>query len=242
MILFISDLHLDPERPAITQAFYHFLDTTAQGAEALYILGDFFEVWLGDDDDTPLYQDIISRLRHYRDQGHSLYFMHGNRDFLVGQDFAKRTGATLLADPTVIDYSDQRYLLMHGDSLCTKDLEYMQFRSIARSPQWQQQLLEKTLAERRQYAAEVRKKSKTMNSLKADDIMDVTAAEVVNVMAEHDCFTLIHGHTHRPTEHTLSVKGEPSTRWVLGDWGKYGWYLSISPTTTQLTSFDIPSP
>jgi len=239
VILFISDLHLAPERPAITQAFYDFLDSTAQGAEALYILGDFFEVWLGDDDDTPLYQDVITRLRDYYEQGHTLYFMHGNRDFLVGKVFAQQTGAILLSDPTVIEYKHHRYLLMHGDSLCTKDREYMQFRALTRSPEWQQQLLEKTLVERQHYAAEVRKKSQKMNSLKADDIMDVTPEEVVNVMAEHNTPTLIHGHTHRPAEHVLSVNGRASTRWVLGDWGSQGWYLSLSTTATTLKSFNI---
>lgn len=238
-LLFISDLHLDPQRPAITQAFYHFLDTTAQNAEALYILGDLFEVWLGDDDDTPVYQDVIQRIRAYKNQGSDVYFMRGNRDFLIGNEFSRRSGATLLNDPTVIDYHHHHLLLMHGDSLCTKDSDYMQFREMTRAPQWQEKLLSTPLSERRNYANEVRKKSSTMNSLKAEDIMDVTHEDVVRTMAEHKVSTLIHGHTHRPNKHHLLIDNTEAQRFVLGDWGKQAWYIQADKATISLNSLDI---
>jgi UDP-2,3-diacylglucosamine hydrolase len=238
MILLISDLHLDPKRPAITQAFFEFLNTTAQAAdvEALYILGDFFEVWLGDDDDTPIYQETIRQLKQFTDNGTPVYFMHGNRDFLVGRDFALQTGAILLPDPSVIHHQGHDYLLMHGDSLCTKDHEYMAFRRTTRSAQWQNALLSRSLEERKAYAKEVREKSQSMNSLKAEDIMDVTAEEVTRIMSEHKVDTLIHGHTHRPNIHSLNTGAQ---RIVLGDWGSLGWYITLSREKPILQSFPI---
>ena len=243
MILLISDLHLDPQRPAITQAFYHFLNTTAQGADALYILGDFFEVWLGDDDDTPLYAEVISKLHRYSGQGHNVYFMHGNRDFLVGEDCAKRCGMRLLNDPTIIYQQQSSFLLMHGDSLCTKDNEFMQFRQMTRSKEWQTHFLAKPLEDRKAYAAEVRQQSKSMNSLKADDIMDVTEDEVVYVMTEAKVNTLIHGHTHRPNRHRVNTANndseEQKERIVLGDWGNAAWYIRIQQGQAELLSLAI---
>lgn len=240
MILFISDLHLDPERPAITQAFFEFLDTTAQHAQALYILGDFFEAWLGDDDDTPIYHEVTRRLKHYADQGHGLYFMHGNRDFLVGDLFAQASGATLLPDPSVINYEQQQYLLMHGDSLCTKDDDYMQFRATVRAPQWQQAILAKPLAERRAYAQAVRAQSRSMTSLKAADILDVTPEEVVNIMSHYNIDKLIHGHTHRPKVHSVALNNNVvGTRYVLGDWEDYGWYIALTKESIELKKFAI---
>lgn len=239
MILLISDLHLDPERPAITQAFFQFLDTTAQGAEALYILGDLFEAWLGDDDDTPVYIETTQRLRRYADQGHKLYFMHGNRDFLVGTTFAEASGATLLEDPTVIQYHNCDYLLMHGDSLCTKDHDYMQFRTMVRSPQWQQDILSQPLEQRRAYAHTVRQQSQSMTSLKAEDILDVTPEEVIKAMSDYQVNHFIHGHTHRPNVHPLLINNKAAKRFVLGDWGDYGWYISINKETVDLEKFAI---
>ncbi len=241
-LLFISDLHLDPKRPAITQAFYHFLETKAQQVQALYILGDFFEAWLGDDDDTPLYQEVIEKLHTYSTQdGHQLYFMHGNRDFLAGEDFAQRCQATLLNDPYVLSYNHSNYLLMHGDSLCTKDVDYLAFRKMARSTQWQQQFLGQPIEQRRQIVAEIQDKSQTMKSLKAADIMDVTEEEVIRIMEEHNVHNLIHGHTHRPNKHTLTIKHNTvdAERWVLGDWGEKGWYIEIDDSGPSLISFDI---
>ncbi|MBB5210625.1 UDP-2,3-diacylglucosamine diphosphatase [Microbulbifer hydrolyticus] len=226
----ISDLHLDESRPQITRAFYDFLEGPAAGAEALYILGDFFEVWIGDDDDAPLVAEVAQQLRKYSASGPQLYLMHGNRDFLLGEDFARRCGATLLPDPSLVELAGQPVLLMHGDSLCTLDQEYMAFRQQARNPQWQQALLAKPLNERRQIAAQIRAASKSMNSRKAEDIMDVTPDEVVRVMRDHKVRTLIHGHTHRPARHTLTIDGEPAERIVLGDWGDLGWCIRAENT------------
>lgn len=239
MILFISDLHLDPKRPAITQAFFHFLNTTAQEASSLYLLGDIFEAWLGDDDDTPAYREIIQRIHDYVQQDHAVYFMHGNRDFLVGERFAQETGATLLADPTVIDCYGENYLLMHGDSLCTKDTDYMAFRQMVRSPQWQQSILATTLDERRAYASKARQQSSSMTSMKAEDILDVTPEEVVNAMAQYKVQHFIHGHTHRPKIHDLTVQQQAAKRYVLGDWGEHAWYIRINEQGITLHSYAI---
>ncbi len=239
MILFISDLHLDPKRPAITQAFFDFLDTTAQTASHLYLLGDIFEAWLGDDDDTPAYREIITHIRAYVEQGHCVYFMHGNRDFLVGEQFAQDSGATLLSDPSVITYNHTNYLLMHGDSLCTKDSDYMAFRQMVRSPQWQQSILASTLDERREYARKARQQSSSMTSIKAEDILDVTPEEVINIMTEHHVQHFIHGHTHRPDIHDITIQEQPAKRYVLGDWGEYAWYIRLDKTGIALHSYKI---
>ena len=234
----ISDLHLDESRPEITRAFFEFLHGPAADADALYILGDFFEVWVGDDDDAPLVQEVARQLKAYSDAGPRLYLMHGNRDFLLGEDYARRCGAEILPDPTVVTLAGNPVLLMHGDSLCTRDQEYMAFRRQARNPQWQQALLAKPLDERRQIAAQIRAASKSMNSRKAEDIMDVTPEEVTKALRDHNSRTLIHGHTHRPARHTLEVDGEPAERIVLGDWGELGWCIKASddskaPTETK---------
>jgi UDP-2,3-diacylglucosamine hydrolase len=239
-LLFISDLHLHPSRPEVTQAFYRFLATHQTNTiEALYILGDFFEAWLGDDDDTPMYREVIQHLHDYSQQGIPVYFMHGNRDFLIGEQFAQSANVTLLVDPTVITYNDECYLLMHGDSLCTRDSDYMAFRQMTRTTEWQKKILSLSLDERRAYANSLRKTSQSMTSLKADDILDVTPADVVKVMSEHNVSTLIHGHTHRPKTHTLAINGSPAKRIVLGDWEAYGWYLIINEKAPSLERFSI---
>ncbi|MEO0443081.1 MAG: UDP-2,3-diacylglucosamine diphosphatase [Pseudomonadota bacterium] len=239
MIFFISDLHLAPERPDITQAFFTFLETTAKGADALYILGDFFDAWVGDDDDTPEFADITHKLKHYQSLGSSVFFMHGNRDFLVGQGFAAKTGARVLKDPCCIDLFGTKTLLMHGDSLCTQDAEYMAFRQMVRNPQWQATILSKPLAERKAIAAQMKATSRSMNSLKAEDIMDVTPEEVIQTMEQHQAPLLIHGHTHRPAKHQLLINGSRAQRLVLGDWGALGWYLLVAQDQLALCSFKI---
>ena len=236
---FISDLHLDETRPAVTRAFFHYLEQWAGNCDALYILGDFFEVWVGDDDDAPLAQDIINALQRFSQSGSKLFFMHGNRDFLVGQDFCQRTGATLLPDPTVIDLYGQKTLLMHGDSLCTQDTEYMAFRQQARSEAWQQPLLAQPLAARRALAQQLRDQSQSMNALKAEDIMDVTPGEVITAMEQHHCQRLIHGHTHRPNRHPLTVNGQAGERIVLGDWCEQAWILEASASQIKLQQFNL---
>jgi UDP-2,3-diacylglucosamine hydrolase len=244
-VFFISDLHLHPSRPEITQAFYDFLSSTANKAEALYILGDFFEAWLGDDDDTPMYREVIQHLRDYSEGNNSnnrpipVYIMHGNRDFLLGETFARQANVTLLNDPHVIEYHGHSYLLMHGDSLCTIDADYMAFRAMTRTPEWQQQILSLSLEERREYAKNLRQKSQDMTSLKADDILDVTPEEVIKKMTEHNVSTFIHGHTHRPNTHDLTINNTPTQRIVLGDWEQNGWYIEITETQLSLNHFAI---
>ncbi|WP_444905140.1 UDP-2,3-diacylglucosamine diphosphatase [Microbulbifer sp. CnH-101-E] len=238
-IYFISDLHLDENRPEITQAFFDFLRGPAAGAEALYILGDFFEAWIGDDDDAPLIEEVMRELSHYSGTGVELYLMHGNRDFLLGTDFAQRTGAVLLQDPTTLTLASRKVLLMHGDSLCTRDEEYMTFRRQARDPNWQQGLLAKPLGERRAIAAQIRAASKAMNSRKAEDIMDVTPEEVERVMREYNVNTLIHGHTHRPGRHPFSLDDAAAERIVLGDWDRNAWCLKASGETLELMHWPI---
>ena len=223
--LFISDLHLDADLPRLTDAFLAFMRQRAAQAEALFILGDFFEVWIGDDDESAFNLDIADELRKFSDRGGRLFLMVGNRDFLLGEHYASRCGAELLPDPTVIDLYGTPTLLMHGDSLCTRDAEYMAFRAQSRSPQWQAQMLSQTLAARRAFARQAREKSQQHNRMQASDIMDVTPDEVVRVMQVHGVRRLIHGHTHRPARHPLLLDGEAAERIVLGDWGDYVWWL-----------------
>ena len=228
--LFISDLHLDPSRPAITRAFLDFLKGEACNADALYILGDFFEAWVGDDDDSPLIATISQALKILNDSGTVCYLMHGNRDFLIGEQFCQRSGCTLLQDPCTIDLYGKPVLLMHGDSLCTGDEGYMAFRAQARSPQWQQQILAMPIDDRRALAKQLRESSMDANSNKAEDIMDVTSSEVVKEMELAGVDLLIHGHTHRPAIHQhrsddLNHGSENLKRVVLGDWHNTGWLL-----------------
>ncbi|HAK53376.1 MAG TPA: UDP-2,3-diacylglucosamine diphosphatase [Gammaproteobacteria bacterium] len=232
--IFISDLHLDETRPDITQAFLHFLENTAVNAERLYILGDFFEVWLGDDDNSPFNQSIISALASLP---MPRFIMHGNRDFLIGQRFCEQTGFELLTDPTRLTFFDRPVLLMHGDSLCTRDEEYMKVRAMARYPDFKAELLSKSLEERAAIAASARTQSKDHTRETAMDIMDVTPSEVVKVMREQEVPLLIHGHTHRPQVHEVpEARGQ---RVVLGDWNTKGWYLEMDKSGFSLQSFPI---
>lgn len=237
--LFISDLHLGHHSANIVKGFFRFLENQAASADQLYILGDFFDAWIGDDDDDDLIAQIKDRLRSYA-RDHQVFFIHGNRDFLVGEQFARDTGITLLPESHLIDLNGQTTLLTHGDTLCTHDVEYLQFRAMVRNPAWQQQVLSLPLPQRRQMAADLRQKSASMNAMKAEDIMDVTPEEVVRVMADAEVQVLIHGHTHRPAHHALAVNGTAAERWVLGDWGDTGWYLDITTgKTPQLIQFSL---
>jgi UDP-2,3-diacylglucosamine hydrolase len=226
-LLLIADLHLEEARPDLTAGFLTFLDHEAPNAQALYILGDLFNVWIGDDDDRPLRATVTAALKRHADQGLAVYLMHGNRDFLLGPAFARESGATLLAEPHLLQHQGQRYLLLHGDVLCTRDIDYMNFRAMVRNPLWQQQFLARPLSERRAFAEQARARSKTMNSNKAADIMDVTPDEVERVLREHNMTTMIHGHTHRPHDHHWQHNGQSLRRLVLGDWGQQLWYVSI---------------
>jgi UDP-2,3-diacylglucosamine hydrolase len=231
---FISDLHLNETRPQITQAFFAFLRDQTRATEALYILGDFFDAWIGDDDDTPLSRDVIRELQNVSKKGIHIFLMHGNRDFLLGEKFAAAVGAQLLAEGTVIHLYNHPTLLLHGDSLCTADKNYMAFRQQVRSKEWQTQVLSQPLAARRALALQMREKSQSMNSLKAEDIMDVTQEEVVKVMREAGVTRLIHGHTHRPARHPLTIDGEAAERIVLGDWHDNGWAITATQKSFEL--------
>lgn len=237
--LFISDLHLHESRPQITRAFFHFLKTQALNAEALYILGDFFDAWIGDDDDAPLSRQVAAELLALRDKGVAIYFMHGNRDFLLGDIYAQKAGMKLIAEGMVVDLYGKPTLLVHGDALCTGDKDYQAFRTMVRSPQWQQQVLAQPLSARRALAAQLRDKSQSMNSLKAADIMDVTPTEVVHQMEQVKVQLMIHGHTHRPARHPLIANGKPAERIVLGDWHEQGWCIKASAETIELISWAI---
>ena len=239
--LFISDLHLDEKRPDIFRAFLHFLENTAKDAEALYVLGDLFEAWVGDDDDANIARESVAAFRRLADSGTALYFLHGNRDFLLGDRFADETGGTLLNDPCKIDLYGTPTLLMHGDSLCTADTEYQKLRLQLRSADWQQQLLSQPLAARRQLAEQLRMASSEATCNKAEDIMDVTPGEVAKALAENNCTRLIHGHTHRPARHALTVHGKPAERIVLGDWDQHLWFLQAEVNTLELHKERIPA-
>lgn len=237
--LFISDLHLDPERPATTRAFVDLLQGKARHCDALYILGDFFEAWVGDDDDAPLSREVIAALRALTDSGVPVFFMHGNRDFLVGEQFARDSGCSLLADPSVVSLYGKPVLLMHGDLLCTDDTDYQAFRAQCRSAAWQQQVLALPLQQRRELAAKLRQDSREASSNKAEDIMDVNAGAVMAALAEHGVDLLIHGHTHRPQIHTLTTPDGDKTRVVLGDWDSHSWVLDYRPNH-QFRLIDTP--
>lgn len=235
MLLFISDLHLDASRPETCAAFYRFLQERAVKAEALYILGDLFELWVGDDDDSALVKEVGDQLRQLSQTGTRVFFMHGNRDFLLGENFAKAAGFELLPDPYVLEVDGQRLLLMHGDTLCTDDEQYQAFRQQVRQPQWVEAILARPLEERRALGRQLREQSKSMSSRKSEDIMDVAQAEVESAVAQHRADKLIHGHTHRPARHPLA-SGE---RIVLGDWDELAWALSYREHQWALESWPV---
>jgi len=216
--LLISDLHLDPRRPRILDLFADLLAGEARRADALYILGDLFDSWIGDDDDAALAAQVAQTTRALRDSGVPIWFMHGNRDFLLGADYAARAGMSLLADPSVVELGGERVLLMHGDTLCTDDTEYLKFRALVRDPRWQAQFLAKPLAERRAFAAQARGESRRHTSAAKPEIMDVNQEAVAAAMRTHGVHKLIHGHTHRPATHHFDLDGRTAERVVLGDW------------------------
>ena len=236
--LFISDLHLTEERPEANERFIDLLEGKARGADALYILGDFFESWIGDDDlEAPFNAVIAGLLGDLARRGVPVHLMHGNRDFLVGERFCAATGTKLLADPSVHEIGGVRTLLMHGDTLCTDDLDYQNWRRIARSETWQREFLAKPLAERRRAIIDMREKSKEVVQAKPADIMDVNDAAVASALRAHAVTRLVHGHTHRPGRHALTIDGRPAERWVLPDWYGRGGYLEIGRGAPRLVRF-----
>jgi len=225
--LIISDLHLCASRPHITTAFLDFLNNTASQSSALYILGDLFEYWAGDDDIQDIHlQPIISAFRRLADAGVKLYFMHGNRDFLISTEFCEAAGVTLLQDPSLIDLHGKTALLSHGDDLCTDDVEYQKFRLQVRDAKWQQEFLKLPLHARKDQIEAIRTRSEHEKSHKSMQIMDVSQAAINCLLKNYDYpELLIHGHTHRPNQHQIQLDGHNITRWVLGDWYEQGSYM-----------------
>ena len=241
--LFVSDLHLDPERPAITELFGRFLDGEARDADALYILGDLFEAWVGDDDPSEAGTFVAARLKALADAGVPTYFIRGNRDFLLGDAYAKRAGMTILPDPAVILLQGEPTLILHGDLLCSDDTAYQQFRTQTRDPRWQAQFLAQPLAARLAFAAQARAASKArygelQASGQSETITDVSPATVREWFARYGIRRMIHGHTHRPAIHD---EGGGATRIVLGDWYEQGSVLRASEDGFDLTALSLPS-
>jgi UDP-2,3-diacylglucosamine hydrolase len=216
--LFVSDVHLSSARPNMVDAFTGFLDGTARSADALYILGDLFDVWLGDDDDRSPHGPVVEALARLSASGIPVSVMPGNHDFLLGGEFSERSGCPLLEDHALIDVYGTSVLCMHGDTLCTRDVDYQEFRKYARDPGNQREFLSLPLPMRVQRAAAILRDADEKVALKPADIMDVTPEAVAQVMEEHGVRFLVHGHTHRPGVHALAVDGMEATRIVLGDW------------------------
>jgi len=236
--LFISDLHLDPARPEGIQLFDDFIGKKAVYADQLFILGDLFEYWLGDDAcEHSGYLAIKESLAVLAGCNTKVYFMHGNRDFLVGKDFTSSIGCRLLPDPTVFRLNDLDVLLMHGDSLCTDDAEHQKFRAVSRSYEWQNDILSKTIHEREEFARQLRMNSQKSNAEKVESIMDVNQAAVEDTLLEHNVRLLIHGHTHRTAIHEFQLAGETVHRIVLGDWYQKGNYLAYDQSKFRLLSY-----
>jgi len=222
---FISDLHLSKNTPSVTEGFFKFLQTAAQELSHLYILGDLFEAWVGDDDNSELATSVIQKINHATRNGLEIFFIHGNRDFLCGESFAEHSNLTLLPDPFFLNFFDLKIALSHGDDFCTEDLEYIEFKKEVRSSKWQEEFLS--------IASNMRDASQKNNSSKEVSIMDVTQAAIEDFFEEHHIDLLIHGHTHRPKTH----KTNTGTRIVLGDWHETGWCLMLDEQQQELKEF-----
>lgn len=236
---FISDLHLSEARPDLTEAFLSFLKRSESECEQLYILGDLFEIWIGDDSPSALNLAVKNALKHTSDLGVKTFFIHGNRDFLIGDTFALETGIEILPDPFSFKIGEKDILLSHGDFLCTDDVDYINFRNEVRSPDWQKNFLSKSLEERRQIADALRADSKEATMQKAEEITDVNQAAVESLLKAENPDIFIHGHTHRPNIHKVTLGDANYDRIVLGDWGPQGWYLDLNTDTYTLEKFDI---
>ena len=232
--LFISDLHLDDRRPETTSLFMQFLHVETANADALYILGDLFEYWLGDDVPSQCATQVADALTSLVNKGIPCFFMHGNRDLLLRESYAKQAGVSLLPDEYVVDLYGEQVLLMHGDSLCTDDIPYQQFRNLVRKPAWQDDFLNKTPPERLQVAMQARDASAAHKGNVGMEIMDVNQGEVVAAFERHGVQKMIHGHTHRPATHDLEANGKPAQRIVLGDWYTQSSVLRVTPGNFDL--------
>ncbi|MBQ4831857.1 UDP-2,3-diacylglucosamine diphosphatase [Pseudoalteromonas sp. MMG010] len=233
---FIADLHLSENRPDISEHFYSFLNTHIinKHVDALYILGDFFEVWVGDDYHTELSITVAKALKKVSDNGTPVYFIHGNRDFILREAYAKQAGMTLLPEQVVVDLYGTATVILHGDEMCTQDIEYQKFRTKSRGWWWPRLMLAMPLWYRKKVARKARDKSKKNQANTSLDILDVTTESVLHTFAKHGVKNMIHGHTHRPHVHTYTVDGQTLTRTVLGDWYTQGSYLVVTPNEQKL--------
>ncbi len=235
---FVSDLHLDPARPDAIQLAQRFFSNTAKGAEHVYILGDLFEYWLGDDNPKHGLEPVLEAFSALTQSGTKITFMHGNRDFLIGDQFASQYNIDLITDDEqVIDLYGTPTLIMHGDTLCTDDHDYLKFRTLVRDPTWQGNILSQTLEERIQFVGKLRKMSQGAMQEKSSDIMDANQAAVEEAMVRHRVSQLIHGHTHRPAVHTVPLPHQAGQRWVLGEWTDHAKVLRCSSTDMALITF-----
>lgn len=242
--LFISDLHLDSARPHIIALFIDFLEKQASRADALYILGDLYEYWIGDDDPAEALRPTIDTLAELNHRGVAIYFIHGNRDFLIDRQFARQTGCQLLPESAVIDLYGEATLVMHGDTLCTGDKAYLSFRAKIRNPIVRRVLLSLSIRLRHRVARGLRDQSQRAITGKSLEIMDVNPQAVEAAMRRHNVRRLIHGHTHRPAVHEFEIDGAPATRIVLGDWYEHGSVLRCTPRGCELKglTWQYPNP
>ncbi len=237
--LFVSDVHLDSRLEKTTCAFSNWLAGPARDAERVFILGDLFEAWIGDDDDDPYKLERLAEIKALAETNTDVSFMHGNRDFLAGKQFAQSAGLTLLPDPCEIEVNGERWLLSHGDAWCTDDTEYQAFRQQVRNPAWQQAVLTRPLEERRALASQMRDASSEAGATKSAEIMDVNTDAVAASYAAADVATIVHGHTHRPACHRVVLNKTNATRWVLGDWFRQQSWLEVSGSRIKLHSLPL---
>ena len=231
---FIADLHLSENRPDISACFFSFLKNEAVEAEKLYILGDLFEAWVGDDDDSPYLKTIAQALTKLSLSGTKIYYIHGNRDFLLGKRYANQASMQLLPEIDTIDLYGQRVVIMHGDTLCTRDIDYQAFRKKSRSWWWQKAVKSLPLFIRKKIASNYRQKSAAATAMKAQEIMDVTPSEVIKCLESYQSQLIIHGHTHRPAVHEVIANNDQAKRIVLGDWYEQGAWLKVTPDSIEL--------
>jgi len=235
--LFISDLHLSEDTPDIEALFVKFMQEQAKDADELYVLGDLFELWIGDDYLDPVSQRVIQQFHAYTAKGGKLFFFHGNRDFLLGEEFCSKTGGKIHSDPNFITLAKQSAVLMHGDSLCTTDTEYLAYKQTVRDPQWQLDFLSQSIDVRLEIVTNIRQQSIAKQLQTTYEIVDVTQSEVETVMSHSNSTLMIHGHTHRQNRHSLIINNQHAERIVLGDWGKTGSVLSIIDNSIELYNF-----
>ena len=244
-VILISDLHLQESRPDITRAFVDFVAAVPAGCRRFFILGDLFELWIGDDAESALADEVAASLQALAARGVKIHLMHGNRDFLIGDDYAARCGGELISEPFELEVDGANWLLLHGDALCIDDTGYMEFRRMVRNPAWQREFLARPLAERQAWADRAREQSQVATAGKPAEIMDVNHGAVLDLIRESGRHRILHGHTHRPAVHELPEAGpnpdEPALRVVLGDWERQGWYAAIDGARFTLRNFPLES-